>query len=64
MAYKVIVPLAIIPNADGTSGDWYGYAGALVPDGLNDERCKVLAAEGHLEKTTAPKAAADSSAKA
>lgn len=50
MGYKVTAPLVIIASADGVAGDWYGYDGALVPAGLNDERCKVLAKEGMLEK--------------
>lgn len=50
MGYKVTAPLVIIPNADGLSGDWYGYVDALVPRGLNDERCELLAKDGMLEK--------------
>lgn len=48
MSLKVNCALAIIPNADGVSGDWYGYEGAIVPEGLNDERCKSLLADGLL----------------
>jgi hypothetical protein len=48
MSFQVTKPLVIIPNADGVSGDWYGYVGAIVPDGLNDDRCKTLAAKGLL----------------
>jgi hypothetical protein len=61
MSYKVTAPLVIIASADGVAGDWYGYDGALVPVGLNDERCKVLAKEGMLEKvsTAEPAAPAD-----
>ncbi|GAA4117438.1 hypothetical protein GCM10022215_18070 [Nocardioides fonticola] len=47
--YQVITPLVIIPHADRSKGgDWYGYSGSVVPEGLNDERCAVLAAEGFL----------------
>lgn len=49
MAYKVTAPLVIIRNAE-TGADWYGYDKAIVPTGLNDERCKQLATEGLLEK--------------
>lgn len=57
MGYKVTAPLVVIANADGKSGDWYGYEGALVPAGLNDDRAKQLADEGMLEKVKAEKAA-------
>lgn len=50
MGFKVTAPLVIIPNADGRSGDWYGYDGATVPPSHNDERCKQLVKEGMLEK--------------
>jgi hypothetical protein len=53
-SYKVTAPLVIIANADGTSGDWYGYVDAVVPAGLNDERCKQLAKEGMLAKVDTP----------
>ena len=53
MTYTVTTALAVIPNADGTSGDGYFYEGATIPDGWNDERCKQLAEEGFLEKTKA-----------
>lgn len=53
MNYKVTAPLVIIPAADGTSSDWYGYAGAVVPQGHNDERVKVLAEEGFLAEVKA-----------
>jgi len=56
MSYKVTAPLVIIANADKTSGDWYGYAGATVPEGWNDSRAKQLVKEGMLEKGSAPKA--------
>ncbi|HSV41492.1 MAG TPA: hypothetical protein VLI04_22200 [Nocardioidaceae bacterium] len=49
MSYKVTAPLVIIAHEDGKTGDWYGYAGAIVPGGYNDKRCKVLAKEGFLE---------------
>lgn len=49
MSYKVTAPLVIIPNADGKSGDWYGYQDAIVPEGHNDERCKQLLKEKFLE---------------
>lgn len=52
MSYKVTAPLVIIANADGKSGDWYGYVDAIVPAGLNDERCKQLAVEGMLEEVS------------
>jgi hypothetical protein len=50
MSYKVTAPLVIIPNADGVSGDWYGYVNAPVPAGLNDARCETLAKEGLLSQ--------------
>lgn len=60
MSYKVTAPLVIIANDDGTSGDWYGYVDAVVPQGLNDKRCEQLVEEGMLEKVSASEA--DSSA--
>lgn len=53
MPYKVTSPLVIVPNADGESGDGYFYRDAVIPDGFNDERCKVLAQEGLLEQVKA-----------
>lgn len=50
MSYKVTAPLVIVANDDKTSGDWYGYNGALVPAGWNDARCKQLVKEGMLER--------------
>lgn len=52
MSFKVIAPLVIVANDDKTSGDWYGYNGAVVPEGWNDERCKQLVKEGMLENVT------------
>lgn len=50
MSYKVTAPLVVIANADPEKGgDWYGYDGATVPEGHNDERCKQLVKEGFLE---------------
>jgi hypothetical protein len=54
MSYKVTAALVIIPNADEVSGDGYFYKDAIVPDGWNAERCKVLAKEGMLEKHVEP----------
>jgi hypothetical protein len=51
MSYKVTAPLVVIANADGTSGDWYGYTDSVVPEGWNDERCKQLVDEGFLVKS-------------
>lgn len=45
MAYRVNCPYAVVSHEGGV---WEGYEGAIVPDGLNDERCKVLADEGFL----------------
>lgn len=56
MSYKVTAPLVIIANDDQTSGDWYGYVDAVVPEGWNDERCKQLVKEDMLEQVSAPKA--------
>jgi hypothetical protein len=45
MGYRVNCPYAVVAH-DG--GVWEGYEGAIVPDGLNDERCKELVDEGFL----------------
>ena len=45
MAYRVNCPYALVAHDDGV---WEGYEGAILPDGLNDERCKQLAEEGFL----------------
>ena len=58
MSYKVTAPLVIIANADGKGGDWYGYDGAVVPEGHNDDRCEQLVKEGQLEKVAEAKSAA------
>jgi hypothetical protein len=63
MSFKVTAPLVIISNVDGKSGDWYGYVDALVPTGLNDDRCEQLVKEGMMEKIKAPAPAADSETK-
>lgn len=57
MTYTVIAPLVVMPHIDGTSGDGYFYADAIIPDGYNDERCKELAEDGMLEKVKATAAA-------
>lgn len=60
MSYKVTAELVIIAPAEksdgtdsGNSGPRYFYREAVIPDGFNDERCKVLVDEGMLEKLSA-----------
>jgi hypothetical protein len=54
--YKVVVPLVITKNPDGS--DRYLYNGSVLPDFVSDEESKRLLDEKFVEKLSAAEAKA------